>query len=148
MYTAKADSAIWADFCDDHPNLRQYVSRSVFMGAKPFYLRPHKWLTCKCPLCHEMFRLPGKTVKPRCWTPPVPELDCTYVHPNHFSLSARTHVRPNVRPRRTTHVCPIKEFKKKKNFSARLFERLGVRYLGTQGNEGASHSPTHKVFIV
>ena len=74
MYTAKADSAIWADFCDDHPNLRQYVSRSVFMGAKPFYLRPHKWLTCKCPLCHEMFRLPGKTVKPRCWTPPVPEL--------------------------------------------------------------------------
>ena len=54
MYTTKSDESMWADFAADHPHLLPYVSRSIFLSAKPFYLKFHKWLTCKCPMCHEM----------------------------------------------------------------------------------------------
>ena len=54
MYVSKSDASIWADFCTEHECLRQWVSRSLFLNNKPFYLRPHKWLTCKCPTCHEI----------------------------------------------------------------------------------------------
>ena len=54
MYTTKSDAAIWADFVEEHPVWVQWVSQSAFNKLKPFYLKPHKWLTCKCSSCHEI----------------------------------------------------------------------------------------------
>jgi hypothetical protein len=54
MYTVKPDDAYWADFVQTHAELVPWVSKTTYIKHKPFWLKPHKWLTCKCPSCHEM----------------------------------------------------------------------------------------------
>ena len=53
-YITKSEAAIYADFCEENPHLVSYVSLPVFRKHKPFWIRPHEWLTCKCPACHEI----------------------------------------------------------------------------------------------
>jgi len=54
MYTTKPDDAYWADFTQTYPHLVPWIARTTFLKHKPFWLKPHKWLTCKCPMCHEI----------------------------------------------------------------------------------------------
>ena len=53
-YLSDTDTALHERFCQQFPHLRSGVSFSSFKKYKPYWMRPHKWLTCKCPKCYEM----------------------------------------------------------------------------------------------
>ena len=44
----------WQQFRKEYAHLEQYISKATFLKWKPKWLRMSKWLTCKCPQCHEI----------------------------------------------------------------------------------------------
>ena len=53
-YLSMTDREKFVRFLEKHPFLTNHVSQSTFYKYKPYWLRPTKWLTCKCPTCTEM----------------------------------------------------------------------------------------------
>lgn len=53
-YVTDTDRALFSYFLTENGHLESSVSFSTFYKYKPFWIYPHKWLTCKCPKCLEV----------------------------------------------------------------------------------------------
>jgi hypothetical protein len=53
-YLSDTDEELFSRFLETHHDLRSSVSLSTFKKYKPYWMRRNKWLTCKCPKCHEI----------------------------------------------------------------------------------------------
>ncbi len=53
-YLHESDKAVFSDVIKKNPHFESMFSYATFCKYKPFWLRPHDWLTCKCPKCYEL----------------------------------------------------------------------------------------------
>lgn len=53
-YHHDTDKVVFDKFLLQYPQLAGSVSQQTFVNYKPFWLRPAKWLTCRCPKCYEI----------------------------------------------------------------------------------------------
>ncbi len=53
-YLHESDKAVFSDVIKQNPHFESMFSFATFCKYKPFWLRPHDWLTCKCPKCYEL----------------------------------------------------------------------------------------------